>query len=499
MAQPHNSQVRIYSGVPWDDSYTDIRYFEGGSVSIPGTLLYQGTKFSYQRVTNSIANPRIEFSLRIPEFANGYYNANYLAFNNDGKWFYGFIKECNYINLNCTEFIYVIDVFTTFFYDCTLHPSYVVREHSSTDEPGDNIVYEPIGGIHYIDIPSAIFDATQGNVRYTLFVTAKPDGTYLGGSIVNGLYTGAARETYSTLEEVNQRLQEYTDGGHLDAVVGVFNTKNISQNIVGNAPTSIDGYTPKNKKLLTSQFNKLVCCSYDGSRQEFSFELFNGNPTFSISSDSNFGGNAICVPTNYKGTNYNYSVSCENQLACAWSGDLAGQFLNYTGEKNAFKMLIGTGVGAVTGGLLSSSNGQSAQGALGSAVGGLSSVITYGATAPITAAMMSPSFQGGSGGSALWALNKVGFHGDQRCIPAQTAKQIDCYFSEYGYSTHTTKMPNLTGRAYFNYVQLKQPIITGSIPTYAMSTIKSIFTKGVKLWHNNNIGSWDPEGGNPIG
>lgn len=498
MAQPHSTQVKIYANVPWDDTYTDVRYFEGGNVSIPGTLLYTGTNYSYQRVTNSIAHPRISYSMRINSFANSYYNANYLAFNNGNKWFYGFIKECNYINLNCTEFIYVIDVFTTFFYDCTMHPSYVVREHASTDEPGDNIVNEPVGKTEHIDLPNKVFDATNGNVRYTLFATAKPDGTYIGGSIVNGLYTGAARQSYSTLEEINATIKEYSDGGHLDAIVGVFNTKNISQNITGTVPTSIDGYVPKNKKLLTFQFNRLVCCSYDGSQQEFAFEMFTGTPAFSISSDSNFGGNAICVPINYKGTNYNYAVTCENQLACAWSGDLAGQFLNYTGEKNAFKMLIGTGVSALIGGL-TSKNGGSAQGAMSGSASNLASIVTYGATAPITASMMSPSFQGGSGGTALWALNKIGFHGDQRCIPAQTAKQIDCYFSEYGYATHTTKQPNLTGRTYFNYVQLNKPCISGTIPQYAMHTIKAIFNRGVKLWHNNNIGVWNPEGGNPIG
>ena len=494
MPQPHITQVRIYSGVPWDNTYTDVRYFEGGSVSIPGTLLYQGTNASYQRVTSQISPPRISYSLRIGEFANNYYNANYLAFNNGSKWFYGFIKEVNYINLNCTEFIYEIDVFTTFFYDCTIHPSYVVREHSNTDEPGDNIVAEPISNLNLIDIPNASFVSTNSPVRYTLFVTAQPDGTYIGGQIINGLYTGAARETYTTLEAINERINEYATGGHLDSIVGIYNTRNLSENIVGSIPTTLDGYTPKNKKLLTFQFNRLACCAYDGSSQEFAYEFFNGNPSFSISSDSNFGGNAICVPTNYKGTNYNYSVSTNNQLACAWSGDQATQFIEYTGEMNAYKMLIGAGANLIS---VGTSHGNGLP--ITSILGDVGNIVEYGATAPITESMMNPSFSGGSGGSALWALNKVGFHGDQRCVNATTAKLLDEYFSAYGYSVNTTKQPNLTGRAYFNYVQLNSPCITGSIPSYAMSQIKRIFTRGVKLWHNNNIGNWNPEGGNPIG
>lgn len=492
MSQPHNTSIKIYSGVPWDDSYTDVRYFEG-SVSIPGTLLYSGTNFSYQRVTSSIATPRIAYSARVPKNANELYTANYLEFNNGTKTFYCFVKEVNYVNLNCTEIIYIIDAFTTWFYDCTLNPSYVVREHHQTDLIGENIVHEPMS-VTMICKYESLYSTPSAPIRWTVYANAKSDGTYLPGSIINGLYTGASRISFNTLDEVNAFLKEYTDNGHLDAIIGIFNTKAINDNVTISVPTTIDGYTPKNNKLFTYQFNRLLCSSYESGQQEFAFEFFDGAPAFTITTNAIYGGNAMCVPNNYNGTNIDYGVYCNNQLSAAWSGDLSSQYFNYTGVMNGWRILL-NGMGGIAGNLLTGNIENAANAAITTGV----STITNVGNAKLESVQLSPSFKGGGVSNTNWAVNKVGFHIDQKCVPAILAKQIDNYFSMYGYATNTTKIPNLTGRTYFNYVKLQSPCITGSVPDYAMKEIKRIFINGVRLWHNNNIGVWNPEGGNPIG
>jgi hypothetical protein len=64
------------------------------------------------------------------------------AFGN--KWFYAFIKGVEYINNSATEVEYEIDVMQTWYFDYDVGESFVEREHSETDDVGDNIVPENV-------------------------------------------------------------------------------------------------------------------------------------------------------------------------------------------------------------------------------------------------------------------------------------------------------------------------------------------------------------------
>lgn len=49
-------------------------------------------------------------------------------------------------------------------------------------------------------------------------------------------------------------------------------------------PTSVDGYTPINKKLLTKEFNYLIVSNQNGATEDLAYELFNStNCEFNIS------------------------------------------------------------------------------------------------------------------------------------------------------------------------------------------------------------------------
>ena len=61
---------------------------------------------------------------------------------------------------------------------------------------------------------------------------------------------------------------------------------------------------------------------------------------------------------------------------------------------------------------------------------------------------------------------------------------IDSYFSRYGYRIGQIKLPNITGRTNFNYVQTRGSCVTGSIPAEDLAIINSVFNRGVTFWHN---------------
>ena len=67
------------------------------------------------------------------------------------------------------------------------------------------------------------------------------------------------------------------------------------------------------------------------------------------------------------------------------------------------------------------------------------------------------------------------------------ARQIDDFFTRFGYKINRLKRPNITGRTYWNYVEIGQSeeIGYGNIPTQFMQTINNACRKGVTIWHSH--------------
>ena len=70
---------------------------------------------------------------------------------------------------------------------------------------------------------------------------------------------------------------------------------------------------------------------------------------------------------------------------------------------------------------------------------------------------------------------------------------VDNYFTRFGYKVNRLKTPNITGRRYFNYVQVgsSDDVASGSIPQKYMKEINDAFRKGITIWHDHNsIGNY---------
>ena len=76
----------------------------------------------------------------------------------------------------------------------------------------------------------------------------------------------------------------------------------------------------------------------------------------------------------------------------------------------------------------------------------------------------------------------------QKC--REIAENIDAYFTRFGYKVNSLKLPNQTGRRYFNYVEIGKSEIIGypnskGCPAEAMEIINNIYRNGVTLWHDH--------------
>lgn len=137
------SVVHLLQGVPLDNTYKHTMIFDTAvnqySAFFNGFTRKAFTALSYVRHTRD--------SLKIQVKADDIFGYNYMMFQNGSygsKWFYAFITSVEYVNDNTSRVNYEIDVMQTWLFDAILEPSYVEREHTATDIPGQYLLPEPV-------------------------------------------------------------------------------------------------------------------------------------------------------------------------------------------------------------------------------------------------------------------------------------------------------------------------------------------------------------------
>ena len=99
--------------------------------------------------------------------------------------------------------------------------------------------------------------------------------------------------------------------------------------------------------------------------------------------------------------------------------------------------------------------------------------------------LIAPQTRGNlNSGDVITSSNKNNFRFYKMSIRSEYAVIIDEYFSMFGYKVNLVTIPNVTGRANWNYVKTIGANIQGDIPESDLNEIKSIFNNGVTIWHN---------------
>ena len=150
--------------------------------------------------------------------------------------------------------------------------------------------------------------------------------------------------------------------------------------------------------------------------------------------------------------------------------------INGENAVNIGSQVVSTGVGVATG------NVPSVAGNIANIIGQF-----YQAT-------LLPSIQGGNNtGDVNFSARKNTFSIHHMRVKTEYLKIIDDYFTRFGYAIKSLEMPNITGRRYWNYVEIasSEEIGYGEVPSKFMDTINNACRKGVTIWHNhNNIGNY---------
>lgn len=284
-------------------------------------------------------------------------------------------------------------------------------------------------------------------------------------------------------------------------------------------PTTIDGYSPKNNKCFVGPFNYFHISNNAGSDIEFYYEDFIENsPSFLMVSSMEQGGSVNFVPNNSKKTTktsggyltdgYSEGIMGAKLPQLSWQSDY---YLNWEAQ-NGKNIAIQTGLAAagfatnaITGFAAPASQNATmrdtavqrgyfpdeeaapkvnAGGILGNVLNFASQIATT-QNAIRNAKMVPPQAKGNvSGGYLQFADDACCFSIFKMSCRAEYIKCIDDYFSMFGYKVNTLKLPNVSGRANWNYVKTVGCNITGDIPQGDLQAIKAMFNSGVTIWHN---------------
>lgn len=501
--------------------------------------------FTYQRKDNTV---------RFPAQVDDIRQYNYCMYRNDAysnKWFYAFITDIKYVNDGMTQFTLLTDVWQSWQFDLTFKRSFVEREHANVDTIGSNTldeglpIGEPIMNYSHDWIVASNSAETQ---RFVMQLTELPlkieevlNNQYpnLTSRVYNGIPQGCFFCAFRRLSSAQKLIKWYDQNDKAGAILSIFlvpanmvanatwatisDISGISGDIdIGFLPSSylawnmdlsgqtpvtysptLDGYTPKNKKMYCYPYSYLYVSNNAGSDVIYHYEDWQDptQPYFAIRGTIGQGCNIQMYPYAYKRQSLTsgyggYGISCAKLPIISWISDY---YLNWQAQNavnNVVKAGLGvaSGMGTLAGGVMSTASGLASGSSSGTghgiiqATGGVIDIISSINTAiheNYVADLVPNQAQGNTNCADLtYSMGKCGFTFRKMSCRREYAEMIDNYFSMFGYKTNKLKLPNIYGRSNWNFVKTRVCNIIGNIPQDDIEEIKSLFNSGITFWHN---------------
>lgn len=520
-----NSTIRLLKNVPLDTTYQHSINFTSKSAQtsyFAGLAKYTLSNQSYQRVQKG--------EMRVNVAADSLYDCNYLMFQNTAfgsKWFYAFITGVEYVNNVTSSVMFEIDVLQTWHFDYTLMPCFIDRQHTTTDEVGDNITPEPVSpgeyvynGYNYIaDLKEQCILVQICDIDNGSWFT--PDT--ISGENIDGVFVGA--ETWALQQDATQSiinlLAKYT--GKPEAVIGIYtapralisDSENMPRRLTAenyttykqkfslgtvNKYTAIDGYTPKNAKMQTYPFSYHHIDNGLGSGLTLRYEFYEDNTCRVEVTGTVLQPVQLALrPYAYKqkgtsSTTVDMPLMCEslslaNFPMCSWVNDSYAAWV----AQNAVTSVVTSGIQIAAGAAITAASGGSAAMIGGGMIaGGLSTAAASAAQAYEKSVSADQTLGNPKSGNVNVAGGYQNFWYGRCTVNANDTRRIDDFFTIYGYAIGHMDTPNRGARPHWTYVKTSGCNINGSIPADDMSKICSIYDTGVTWWKNaSEVGNYN--------
>ena len=524
-----NSRIDFLRGVPFDPSYENTMYFDdlNEQISYFDTKLAAGLsveKSSYQRVDKGY----IKVGWVVDKFGqsviNQMYNVNYMRFKNtnfENKWFYAFVDNVEYINNNTVGVYYHIDDMQTWHFDYSFNECFIERQHTVTDNIGENTIPEDLEIGDYVFGQPYDFEYQP---RAIVVTAGLLDGSYTGGTLIQGLnsmgntFSGVHFYAYDIttqagLDGINSILEDaYTSRENQNTIIAVF--MYCAYFMQGNKqPVQIPVYLPtsdndyvignhvvRNKKLLTYPYNLIYVSNYQGNHAEYHYEYFSNPASCRLKIWGSAGVNPgmILYPYNYKtsGDNFDEAITLTGFPMCAWVNDAYKAWVaQNAGTINASIFAAGISwADTIIKGkdAIQSKNAGKHLAKTGSDGSGFASSLSRSlvATAGIVGqirdhAVQPPQAHGNQNGDVMYQAGKMTFMVVNKHIRTEYADIIDSFFDMYGYAVHKCGIPNRNARPCYTYVKTVGCSLDGNVPVSYLRNIEEIFNNGIRFWRTN--------------
>lgn len=519
--------------------------------------------------------------------------ANYGMFENpNDRRYYFDIADVEYVNENVTRVHFSIDLLATYMFDYARTSQRVLREHVNDDTVGANIQPEPVGtGELTVDWQTRTSSSQDGMGQSSydfdlrepcifIFAGDQSDGNKVYAGVLDGTVEGACCWAAPLAIQENG---EYFTGGFTDwlwsmnrnnkaeSIVAMtnfplalanipqsglyevtplfgdsgehFTTKRISFH-VHDIPTTVDGYTPRNNKLLTYPYCFMRATNYKGQYRDYRYEFFGpaaeySAPAFQIKGSPDPAGDIWAIPVNYNGAaaeNPEFAITMGGIPQVSWPFNSYENWLAGNAGSLAMNLLSAAtmfipGIGAIRTAGVASKLAGAVSSATRSAVTRAGSRSLFDPAVKAAGASVASDLTGyagmtrlagqamlGSGAAQLAntaatlydqsnvpdavrgqatsagtaGVGAYGFSFLGMCVREDFAKSIDDFFTVYGYAVNENKVPNETGRKNYNFVQTENAAFraasnaanTIGVPASAMSAINSMYDEGIWFWHD---------------
>lgn len=522
------TEVRLLN-VPLENDYKHTLYFDDVSAQttyFTGLTCKKATECTYQRK---------EKCIRFPADYDELIGYNYLMYKNKNKWFYGFITKIEYVHDEMSFVYFETDVIQTWLKDYTIKTSFVEREHVNDDTIGIHTVPEQVETGDYIC--NGINKCVQNN--YKAYIVASTidlsdahnedtdlkDVANVSGKVYGGIYSGVRYYMYTSSEDLNNVIKNVSNSGRADAITSIFiaplpfisvsgtevgnvNTEGIYWGTVtdGSATiqtpnyklTSLNGYTPTNKKLLTYPYIYMLMDNNAGSSAIYKYELFNRDNLSNTKCDFKMYGSLTpgfsgrIIPLNYNGVDENNSeglTMCKFPV-CNWTTDVYMNWLTQNSINIGTQALSSTL--QIVGGIALMGTGAGAFAGAGMIAGGLTGVANSVGQI-YQHELMPPQAEGNlNSGDVTFTMGNSTFTAYQMSIKKEYAQIIDEYFNMYGYKINRVKIPLSNHRQNYWFTKTIDANIDGAIPNGDLQKIKECYNRGITFWKSaTNIGNYN--------
>jgi len=511
-----NSTVQYFGDLGLSPNYTDTFYFANKTQR--NSYFDSLPKIGEEQSVSYVAKDNVfRSSLPISDLVKvGYIRFKNTSFEN--KWFFAFVTSVDYLNNGVTEVAFELDILMTYLGDYTLTECYIDREHSATDNVGDNIIEENLdtGELVYSNRKPSPY-ISYGGYRICIQVAGLSSGTPFPGHMYGEMYEGLDIQFFDTAEEAYNLIQQYVDAGRADSIISIsMCPKYFAFRELLNTPFAryamdesllFEGYKPKNNKLYTYPYFFIQLDDGNGRCNEYRVELFdNREPTFSF-----YGVHApmteiSCVPHNYRGVadNFNEKLTISGFPMCSWTVDTYRAWLAQ--NKNALEYNVGYSGDAKIlsdAAFVLSQTGNITDlftsGDIGGVISGITGAVGGAANYGIDIAKQIAAFKdrqlvpttakGNQTMDLMQVYNVKDIYVSQRSCQYSYARIIDNYFTMFGYATHRVKVPNTHVRSRFTYTKTIGCVVHGDLPAGVGAQIEHIFDNGIRFWADKtNIG-----------